>query len=458
MKLTKNNIYVEKQNSSKKMKIIFLVLLFFNAVTVIIAQENVFTLEQSLKTGLANSKEVKITESKLKAAEAKVTEVNSQMLPQLSFSAKYIRLSDVPPFQVAVPFLQQPIQLQETILNNYNLGLSVRQPLFTGFRLSSLKSSAEKIKNATEKEVLITKNEVALNIRTAFWNFLKAKKVLELINQNLASVKKHLTDAENFFKNGMITKSDLLKLKVRYSNLNVKRIEAENNVNLARIAFNRALGIDLNSKTEISETALDTSLVKENLDELISEALKQRSELKSIYYQIEAGNEMTSASRADWFPQVFLFGDYYYNRPNQRYLPLEDKFNDSWDVGVALNWKLWDWGNTSSKVDQAEQNVFQAKAEENLMKERIELEVRKYYLSMLSQKDKITASLTALESAKEDYRITKNKFEQHVISSSDFIDAESSLLQAETNYLISQIDFQIIKTKFRKAVGERIFD
>jgi len=437
MKLVKEINSFKKTECLMKLKIVFLFVVFLNIGTEITAQDNVFTLEQSLKIGFENSKEVKIAESKLLSSEAKITEVSSLMLPQLSFSAKYIRLSNVPPFQVDVPFFPKPISIQETILNNYNFGVSIKQPLFTGFRLSSLKSSVKKISLAAESDLLKTKNNVALNIRTAFWNFYKTKKVLGLINQNLASIKKHLEDAKNFFKNGMITKSDLLKLKVRYSNLKIKRIEAANNVNLAGIAFNKSLGLDLNSETEIAETSIDTTLVNLNLSDLISEALSSRSELKSMHYQIEAGKEMTSVSRADWFPQVFLFGDYYYNRPNQRYLPLEDKFNDTWDVGVALNWKLWDWGNTSSKVDQAEQKVLQAKAAANLIKEGVELEVRKNYLNMLSRKDKISASLTALESAKEDYRITKNKFDQQLISSSDFIDAESSLLEAETLYTFS---------------------
>ncbi|GBD92175.1 outer membrane protein TolC precursor [bacterium BMS3Abin04] len=448
---------LKNKSCSTKLKMILLLLFFLNTATIILAQENVFTLDQSLKIGLENSKEIKIAKSKLLGSEAKVTEVSSQMLPQLSFSAKYIRLSDVPPFQVDVPFLPKPISIQETILNNYNLGVSVKQPLFTGFRLSSLKSSANMINLATESEVLKTKNNIALNIRAAYWNFYKVKKVVGLIDQNLISVKKHLEDAQNFYANGMITKSDLLKLKVRYSNLKIKRIEAANNLSLARIAFNKAIGFNLNSETEIADAIVDTNLVEQKLSELISEALKNRSELKSIHYQIEAGKEITSASRADWFPQVFLFGDYYYNRPNQRYLPLQDKFNDTWDVGVALNWKLWDWGNTSSKVDQAEQKVLQAETTANLMKEGIELEVRKNYLNMISQKNKIYASLTAMESAKEDYRITKNKFDQQLISASEFIDAESSLLEAKTNYTISQIDFEITKTKLKKAVGEKIY-
>ena len=103
------------------------------------------------------------------------------------------------------------------------------------------------------------------------------------------------------------------------------------------------------------------------------------------------------------------------------------------------------------------EKVLQAETTANLMKEGIELEVRKNYLNMISQKNKIYASLTALESAKEDYRITKNKFDQQLISASEFIDAESSLLEAKTNYTISQIDFEITKTKLKKAVGEKIY-
>jgi outer membrane protein TolC len=119
------------------MKKLFITLLI--VIGVINAQERALTLEESLQIGLQNSKQLKISQATFKSSEAKITEVGSQMLPQLSFGASYTRLSDVKPFAVTVPFSPTPITIQETILNNYQLKFSLQQPLFTGFRLSSAK-------------------------------------------------------------------------------------------------------------------------------------------------------------------------------------------------------------------------------------------------------------------------------------------------------------------------------
>lgn len=139
------------------------------------------TLNECLQIGIKNSRELQAANSKIISASAKIDEVRSQFLPQLKFSASYSRLSDVPPFEISVPFYPKPIQLAPSILNNYNFRLSVQQPLFTGFRLSSLKNAAELNKNASEEDYEKEKNDAALTIHTAFWNLYKAELFSKII-------------------------------------------------------------------------------------------------------------------------------------------------------------------------------------------------------------------------------------------------------------------------------------
>ena len=125
--------------------------LFLLALTIpVIVTAQTFTLEQSIDTGLKNSKELKISNSKVIGYDAKITEIGSQMLPQLKLSAGYTRLSDVPDFSVTVPGFNKSFNIQEVVLNNYQVKLSLQQPLFTGFRLSSLKSAAKYNYTASE--------------------------------------------------------------------------------------------------------------------------------------------------------------------------------------------------------------------------------------------------------------------------------------------------------------------
>lgn len=435
-------------------KLILINILFTLSV---FAQSGKYTLEQSLELGLKNSKSLKISHSKVISAKAKINEAGALQLPKLSLSASYTRLSDVDPFQVVVPFSPVPIQIQESILNNYGLGLTVRQPLFTGFKLSSLKNASEFNSEAQNAEYVKDVNQEAMNIQTAFWNYYKAQKILNLIEENLSALEKHLSDTKNFLENGLVTKNDYLKLEVQYSRLKSKMIDAENGVNLARLNFNKALGIGLNEPTEIEADDKRPGINNYKYKDLLNEAFKNREELKSINYRIKAGAENVTAANAGWFPSVYLFGHFNYNRPNQRILPLKDEFNETWDVGISLNWDIWDWGNTSAKAAQAEQQLVQARTSLEQLKEGIETEVYHNYLNLISENKKVEVNKLTVRSAEENYRITKEKYSQQLATSSDLIDAETDLLDAETALANSKVDMELAKTELEKSVGRKIY-
>lgn len=421
------------------------------------AQSNQFTLEQSLEMGLKNSKNLKISQSKVIGAEAKRKEAGSLMLPKLSLGASYTRLSEVDPFQVNVPFSPVPIKIQDAVLNNYNFGLTVQQPLFTGLKLHSQWEAAKYNIKAQEAEYIKDTNEEALKIQTAFWNFYKAQKVLNLINENLSALEKHLNDTKNFLNNGLATKNDYLKIEVQFSNLKLKKIDAENNVNLARLNFNRTIGIELDKQIEISVVESQQPINNYKYENLLTEAFESREELKSINYRIYAGEKNVTAANSGWFPSVYLFGHFYYNKPNQRIMPLKDEFSEAWDVGVSLNWDLWDWGNTSSKAVQAEQQLIQTQTSFEQLKETIQTEVYHNYLKLISEKEKVEVGKLSVNSAEENYRITKEKYSQQLATSTDLIDAETDLLNAQTQLTTSLVDFELAKVNLEKSVGRKIY-
>lgn len=421
------------------------------------AQSNQLTLEQSLEIGLKNSKNLKISQSKVIGAEAKRKEAGSFMLPKLSFGASYTRLSEVDPFQVTVPFSPVPIKIQDAVLNNYNFGLTVQQPLFTGLRLYSQWEAAKYNIKAQEAEYTKDINEEASKIQTAFWNFYKTQKILNLINDNLSALEKHLNDTKNFADNGLATKNDYLKIEVQFSNLKLKKIDAENNVNLARVNFNRSIGIELDKQTEIFVNETQPIITEYKYENLLNEAFDSREELKSLDYRIKSGEKGVTAANSGWLPSIYLFGHFYYNNPNQRTMPLKDEFNETWDVGVSLNWDIWDWGNTSSKAIQAEQQLIQMQTSLEQLKETIQTEVYYNYLKLISENQKVEVSRLTVNSAEENYRITKEKYSQQLATSTDLIDAETDLLNAQTQLTTSFVDLELAKIGLEKSVGRKVY-
>src|ERR1035437_8438647 len=209
------------------------------------------TLEESLQLGLKNSKNLKISKSKILDSEANITETTSQLLPKLTLNAGYTRLSDVPPFEVKLPIFPAPVKIEDVVLNNYSLKLSLQQPLFTGFRLLSLRSASEKNREAVAADYDKDANEEAFNVINAYWNYFKAQKLKDYLDENLKQVEAHLTDTKNFLANDLVTKNDLLKLDVQYASLKLKQIEAENSLNTSRALFNKVLGLPIIALTEI---------------------------------------------------------------------------------------------------------------------------------------------------------------------------------------------------------------
>ncbi len=434
------------------------IVLFLISTVCLFAQAQKLTLKESLEIGMKNSKELKISHSKLVSASAQVTAANSYLLPQLNFSAGYMRLSNIPPFQVFIPpIIPKPITISPVILDDWTMKLSLQQPLFTGFRLTSLSSAAKYNYDAAESEFKNDKNNEAMKIQSAFWNYYKAEQNDKVLDENLLQIKQHLDDTKSFEANGLATQNDLLKLEVQYSSTKLQKIEADNNLDIARMVFNQAIGLPIDAKTEIEPGEISTEQVSYNPEDLLNEAISKRGELKSLQYRVDASDKSVTASEAAWFPSVYLVGDYYYSKPNQRYLPAVNEFKNTWDVGFQLSWSLWNWGYTSSQTTIAEQNKIQTETSLSEMKDAVNIEVYQNYLTFKRAFDKVNVAKLGVKQAEENYRMIKEKYNTQVASSTDLIDAETALLSAKTNYVNSLVDYELAKVRLDKSIGKNIY-
>lgn len=422
-----------------------------------ISAQEVYTLQKSLEVGLKNSKNLKISKADVTISKEKLTQIKSEFLPKLNFKANYTRLSDVDPFKVKVPFAPAPIEIQETILNNYGMQLSVSQPIFTGFKLSSLKSAASKKLSASELDLQAEINNEAMNIHQAFWHFYKSHKIVEIIKANLKLSDESLKDIENLRDNGLATNTDVLKIKVRKNSLELELINAENKLQIARSLFNEAIGRKITDKTDISIESLKTDYTIPEFEYLFSEAIQKRNEIQSTENMIEAGKENIEAAKASWYPQISLYGNFYYSRPNQRVLPLEDEFNDTWDLGVALNWELWNWGKTSSQKNEAKASLIKLKTSKNILLDKIKIEVYNNYLSLKSSIKKVEVSNLSVEQANENYKDIKNKLKEDLANTTELIDAETELLKAKINKTDALVDLKLSMTRLNKSIGKKIY-
>ena len=410
------------------------------------------SLDESIKIGLENSNVLHSSKMNLRYADAKWSEVNTFRLPTLLFSASYTRLSEVDPFTVNTPF--GDFNISPAIFNNYNMKLTLQQPIFTGFKLESNSEIAKLNYLATEQQYNADQNDLIYNIKNAYWGLFKANQIRKVTEENVALVEAHLKDVRNLFKEGLATKNDVLKVQVQLGEAQLGLIDAKNAVRLSNLNLDNVLGISLSTLIETTDSVNMHLGNSYEISVLLEKAYDKRPELKSMDYRVKASEKGITAAKSDWFPQIYLVGDYNYSRPNPRILPTQDKFNGTWDVSVSMSLNLWNWGATIDKTDQAEAQFEQTRDTYKIFKDRVTLEVTQNFLNVQKSREKMTVSEQSVNQAEENYRITNEKFKNGLALNSDLLDAEVALLQAKTNFIQSKVDYELAQSQLKKSIGE----
>ncbi len=410
------------------------------------------SLEESIQIGLKNSELIHSSQMKVNYTEARWSEVNTYRLPSLKLNASYTRLSEIEPFILNTPFGN--FNISPSIVNNYNIKLSLQQPIFTGFKLLSSSNIAEYTFEAQKQEYTRDEQQLIYDIKNAYWGLFKVTKVKSVVDENIDLIKAHLSDVKNFYENGISTKNDVLKVQVQLADAQLRQIDADNGVKLARSNLNNVIGLPLSTDAEVQTDVMMEDDNTPDADQLIQQAMENRPELKAMDFRLKAGESGVTMAESGWYPQIYLAGNYYYSRPNQRIFPAEDKFNDTWDVSVGLSWDIWNWLATSDQTQQAEAQLEQVKDGYKSLKDGISLEVTQNYLNLLKAKEKILASNQSVRQAEENYRVTNETFKNGLALNSDLLDAEFALLQAKTNYIQAQADYELAKAGLEKSIGK----
>ena len=415
------------------------------------------SIDQALQIGFDKSKGLHASLMKVQYADAKSSETNTLLLPSLKFGGAYTRLSTVPSFEVDLP-LPPPAPthfvISPSILDNYNLRVSLQQPLFTGWKVQSAVDAADYSAQATQKDYEKDKNDLVYGIKSAYWNLSKALELEKVVNENVDELKAHVNDARSWQSQGMVTTNDVLKVQVQLSDVQLRQIDARNSVQLARLALNNVIGIPLDTEVRLTSNLNHQPTEFESLPNLINQALARRSEMGAMEYRVKAGESGVTLANSNWFPQVYLTGNYYFNRPNQRYQPVIDAFKDTWDFGVAMSFDIWNWGTTVHQTDQAKAQLAEAQDGLSQLKDAIALDVTSNYLNLQRTKERIVVAQEGVKQAEENYRITNNKFKQGLSVNTDLLDAEVALLQAKTNYTQALTDFELAEASLERSIGE----
>jgi outer membrane protein len=245
----------------------------------------------------------------------------------------------------------------------------------------------------------------------------------------------------------------VLKIKVQFSSAKLMQSEAANDVQIEMIGFNSTLGIPLSTKVGLGSKLTPVTKEFPEVDQLLASAFADRPDMQGMEWRLKASESGITGARGGWSPQLFLTSNYYYSRPNQRIFPAVDAFKDSWDVGISLQFDIWNNLTTVYQTTEAQAQYEQTKDQIAILKDGVTLEVTQSYLSFKQAKENIQLSRLGVDQATENLRLTHEKFKAGLTTNSEMLDAEVAQLQAKLQLTQSLVDYELAQAKLEKAVG-----
>ena len=123
------------------------------------------------------------------------------------------------------------------------------------------------------------------------------------------------------------------------------------------------------------------------------------------------------------------------------------------NIGVGVQYNLDNLWKKNTSLLKAEAREKQLVANGELLNDQIKLEINRDFQNFNLAKKKIEVYERALEQATENYRITKNKFDNGLVNITDLLDADASLVGAKVNVINAKADAALAYKKLLQSSG-----
>lgn len=407
------------------------------------------SLTDAISLGIKNSHTLAGSQAKIEESTAALREAVERKLPDVKLSGSYLRLNTAN-FDLKTKDNSgsggsgESPKISQAMYGMVNASL----PVYSGGRIKYGIESSRYLAEAAKLDADNDREEVVQNIIEAYINLYKAKTAVELVKDNLVQAQQRVKDFSNLEKNGLLARNELLKAELQASNTELTLLDVQNNWQLANVNMDLMLGLP--EKTEIvpDSAVLDQAIGPKTLEEYVTAAMTNRKDMASLDLRKKSAVSGVKSTKAELYPSLALTGGYI-----AADIPNVFSVTNALNIGVGVSYNIGSLWKSKSKVQQAEARVKQITANEAILNDQVKLQVNKSYLDLLSSQKKVEVNGKAVEQANENYRITKNKYNNSLATTTDLLDADVAQLQAKLNYVFSKADAVVAYNKLLQVAG-----
>jgi len=411
---------------NKMRKILLLIFLSFAVIAV--AQQNL-SLPQLWQVMKENNYTLQQQQKLIDAAEEDVSIQSAAQYPVFSMGAMFNHQSEVASLELPSIFPGfSPPNIEAGVKDQYDLSVSVSQPIFTGFRTSSLINAANQQLQSKEIEKNVVGNNLMLMVGNLYYqsqlNLLQRK----VLDQSEKRIENQLTLIRNLMDAEQKTAFDTLEVANRKLTIQSQLIKLKDSYDIVLSKIRYLINAD--KLTELKSLQIsEVSLMVPELNQIQNAAINNRPELQLLNKQKKSVEYNKSAFKSSYYPQIYANASYHYAKPGVNFF--QNEWMDYYTAGVKLQWELWAWGKSKSKVRQTQLTIEKIDLQNEQLKKDIMQQVEEAHKILQMTKTQINLNIKLVAVEKERYRIVNENYEQGLSTTIDLNNAELALTEAE---------------------------
>lgn len=430
-----------------------------------------FTMQEAVSVALATNRNLAAANASLLRAQGRSQEANAAFNPVAGSTLSYLRLNTGQTVQIGGADITFVKEEQKTI------GVQMSLPIDISGMLRTAADQSRFVEIASRLDVNRARNQAVLDVKSAFYDALRAKALTAVATENLANAQTRLDDAQKRLKAGVVAVYDTIRAQTDVANAQHQVIQSQGSVNVAIANLCSAMGIDVNTPLKISNqdaldappdapnpfdnitlqdiAAYDPLRLGQEYDKALKEALETRPEVWQAEANLRAMKEGILLARRSELPSFSLSWNMSYTPDAVGFAPQLV----SWQAIAQVTLPLYDGGAGRARREQAKADVASAEISKRTTTDAVTLEVRQAYLNLILARDSVLVTRQVVAQAKEGYRLARIRYNEGVAAVGgvspllETSDAQAALTLAESNQVNALYDYNSARARLDRAIG-----
>lgn len=417
-------------------------LLFFICSMAGAVEMPVLTLDEALSMSRVNNPVTAASAERVAQARARLDQARGDSLPRLGVSLLYQEVQEEPRYPV-FPSGYAKAGFEST----WKAALTLNWLLYSSGAVEFNAESKRLALSGVEASERRTWQAVEWGVTSSWYDLRRAEGKLSVAMDVLDLTREHLQHVEALFRNGVVAKNEVLRVRVSVSEAELNLIQAQNAVSIGWRALERAVGAQLEGVFDLPPRE-ERPQIPSMPEDAVPLGLARRPEMEALELAAKSATFASRAAKAQDGPQLMLMGEAY--AADDKFFP--ERQND-WKATLMLSWSLFDGGVSSARAREAKAAAAEFLLQMEDLKRQIELEISVARLNCESSQQRIAAGLAMVESAEEDYRMALKRYTAQVGTNIDVLDARVALSNARNQLVDSSYDSLKARAEMEFAMG-----